>query len=350
MNSDNRSKTQLFSGTNQARDNWERDGNIFLITGTLFCLVMLPVAIYRTVTANWALALVDWLIMLLCTIILTYGFFSRNVRAASFIFIGFLICMNVTSAIQINSNLIYYAFPLVMMGFYLLPVPFALISCGIPTLATITYFFIQQTPTFGSLSVFTILLFGVGIASGLARHQLDRITMMANQDPLTGVGNRRAMSRKLDYVMEQRDLTKTSFSMLIVDFDHFKKINDTYGHHIGDSILTQAMTLLAERVRVSDSIFRFGGEEFVLILERTDEDDAEKLAEELRQLIESSKLIADYKVTVSIGVAELFDKESINDWIKRGDQALFQAKQSGRNKTILSSKPENDSPHPSPTT
>jgi diguanylate cyclase (GGDEF)-like protein len=126
--------------------------------------------------------------------------------------------------------------------------------------------------------------------------------------------------------------------MCIFDVDHFKRINDDFGHATGDTVLKELVALVSHRMRKLDVLFRIGGEEFLLYLPDTKEDDAEKMAEQLRQLIAGTKLIEDRPVTVSFGVSGLQSGDTLDTWLKLADDALYKAKQSGRNRVLRSER------------
>ena len=122
---------------------------------------------------------------------------------------------------------------------------------------------------------------------------------------------------------------------IILDLDHFKDINDTYGHSTGDQILIRIAELIRANIRLSDNLFRYGGEEFVILVDNANLDDAETLAENIRLRIEKSNLFAKRSITVSLGVAELNRDLCSGQWLKLADDALYEAKRSGRNKVCL---------------
>jgi diguanylate cyclase (GGDEF)-like protein len=153
-------------------------------------------------------------------------------------------------------------------------------------------------------------------------------------DPLTGVFNRRHMERCLDDAIERQRRTSAPASLLVIDVDHFKRINDQFGHAKGDSVLKGIVSLVRKRSRKLDLLFRIGGEEFMLLLPDTREADAAAVAEQLRASIAESRLLDDGRVTVSIGVSELQPDESLDSWMKHADEALYEAKAAGRDRVV----------------
>lgn len=159
----------------------------------------------------------------------------------------------------------------------------------------------------------------------------------ALRDPLTGVQNRNALSVALEREIETSRRHKTPLSMLVLDIDHFKHINDNFGHSFGDDVLRAVAQTAGVTIRRCDEIFRFGGEEFVILARYTDQDGAAQLAERIRRDIEAIGTVngMDASVTVSIGIAVMPPAESADNLFDRADQALYRAKQQGRNRWVM---------------
>ena len=151
-------------------------------------------------------------------------------------------------------------------------------------------------------------------------------------DSLTGAYNRRHLDKRLAETIEQKRRYGHAASMIIFDVDHFKKINDRYGHQAGDRALRILIDTVKTRIRVVDQVFRYGGEEFVALLPDTKLPQAEKLAIDVNQIIAQLNMIEAGPVTISCGVAELDKGEDAFSWIRRCDRALYNAKHQGRNR------------------
>ncbi len=162
------------------------------------------------------------------------------------------------------------------------------------------------------------------------------LSEISRKDGLTGLFNRAYWEQSLKDEFTQLKLTGASSSLVIFDIDHFKNVNDTYGHPIGDEVLRRTSTLLKKTVRNSDICGRFGGEEFTVLLPNTSQEQASHFAERLRTSIEEEVVnIEGYsiKYTVSIGVCEYKPHfESHTQWLKCADTALYCAKETGKNK------------------
>lgn len=157
------------------------------------------------------------------------------------------------------------------------------------------------------------------------------LILLSERDALTQAYNRRLLFGKIDELMELKAHEKKPFSLIMFDIDHFKKINDRYGHLIGDDVLKLLVKLIIDDKRSSDLIYRYGGEEFFLVLPGTDLAGANKAAQRLHQLISKLVIPKVGHITVSMGVVEYQTQESIDDVIKRADDLMYQAKKAGRN-------------------
>ena len=160
----------------------------------------------------------------------------------------------------------------------------------------------------------------------------------ASIDALTGSGNRVALESALHREIDLAKRDEIPFSLVMFDFDHFKHINDTHGHPCGDMVLKQSVLEIQRSLRKTDLLFRYGGEEFVLLLHKTGAEQAEVVAEKVREKIQSLQLEHEgnqIDVSASLGVAALDDEDGISSLIERADRALYQAKNAGRNRVCV---------------
>ena len=186
-----------------------------------------------------------------------------------------------------------------------------------------------------------------------ARDKLEKLTIelseknalleeLANRDGLTKIFNHRYFQEYLDTEMSRATRYKTTLSLILIDIDHFKSFNDTYGHQVGDFVLKEVCNVSSELVRNSDLLARYGGEEFVIVLPETTIDNAKTVAEKLRKAIEDKRFFneetkEDYKVTISLGIACFEPDKKVlkkNHLIEYADKALYVAKKNGRNRTV----------------
>ena len=174
--------------------------------------------------------------------------------------------------------------------------------------------------------------------------QYQKSVSMALTDGLTGLYNRHYLNVHLGNMVKQSTKNQKKLSFMIMDMDHFKKVNDTYGHDVGDMVLKQLADIISRAARATDLPARFGGEEFVILMPETDPSAALGAANRMRELVESTPfIIGDDKrsinLTLSIGIANLLEEgDSAEGLIKRADEALYLAKNDGRNNVKVSVK------------
>lgn len=183
--------------------------------------------------------------------------------------------------------------------------------------------------------IYIVLLFGIA----LLKQQLvqtnthaDNMTVVATTDYLTGITSRRFASQSLDHLLEVAKTENSYLTIFILDIDHFKCVNDNYGHDMGDRVLITLANFLRNNLRSSDILGRWGGEEFIAILPKTEAQTAIHLAERLRE--RNAELIHEKvgHVTFSIGIATARPEDTTDSLFKRADASLYQAKQNGRNR------------------
>ncbi len=161
------------------------------------------------------------------------------------------------------------------------------------------------------------------------------------RDPLTGLLSRSAMEDHLPLLLDHCEQMAAPVSAVMLDLDHFKRVNDSRGHPTGDAVLSRLGEILREVVRKEDLAIRYGGEEFLLVLAGARRLHARLLAERLRETVASSRFaqVPDLVITCSFGVAERAAGESVEDWLQRADKALYRAKERGRNRSEAAPMP-----------
>lgn len=168
-----------------------------------------------------------------------------------------------------------------------------------------------------------------------------KLNTQATHDELTGLYNRRFILQRLEDQLQDVRRYQNPCSIALLDIDHFKGVNDRYGHGIGDLVLKGFSHRIQEALRQGDVFARYGGEEFLLMLPMTELEDAGKLVDRLRQIVEDNPIITEpvsIHIQSSFGVAQISSKEAVHECITRADHALYQAKESGRNQVVLAGK------------
>jgi diguanylate cyclase (GGDEF) domain len=169
---------------------------------------------------------------------------------------------------------------------------------------------------------------------GQTMHRLERDSLT---DPLTGLGNRRDFHNYCKWLYEEFGEKPMPFSLAIADLDHFKKVNDNYGHEVGDKVLRHVAKLLGAQIRASDRLFRWGGEEFLILMPGTSAPDARLALDRMCRTVEKTPFRAgDLEVpfTISIGLYSGMMQQDLTQQIHKADQNLYAAKVSGRNKVV----------------
>ncbi|MBT8137577.1 MAG: GGDEF domain-containing protein [Gammaproteobacteria bacterium] len=181
-----------------------------------------------------------------------------------------------------------------------------------------------------------LIVLATGITVCLIINQRQRLEMITRLDPLTGVYNRHHLRSVLDREINLWRRDASPLSVIMLDIDHFKSINDTHGHQAGDFVLRAVAGICAENIRNSDWVCRYGGEEFVIVLPQARHRDAGEVAERIRRAVGATRFEvggSSARVTVSLGVAEVSPQHvAAGDLLHAADLALYEAKNSGRNK------------------
>lgn len=191
-------------------------------------------------------------------------------------------------------------------------------------------------------STVALVMMAFGILMLTNEHITSELRHLAEVDPLTSVFNRRAFLTLLEKAISQAERTRQSLPVLVLDLDHFKKINDTWGHSGGDDVLRQFVVLANRCLRKEDVMGRLGGEEFAIFLPNADGPGAQAVAERLRSLVQAQPVQSgpqSIALTVSIGVAMCVRGDSADAVLKRADTAMYLAKQNGRNRVEVAETP-----------
>lgn len=250
--------------------------------------------------------------------------------------------LNDSSASQIGYSFIPFLLVAILSVFPLTILEAGLLGAGLIFTLVYNDFFAGTLFTqegFKDLWLIATLLVIALWANQAQLHMLLRLYRQATRDPLTGLLNRRIMMERVNELTQnQNSESPPPISILMLDLDRFKRINDTYGHLTGDTVLQSFSKIMREELRNSDILTRYGGEEFAAILPDTPLEDALRAAERIRSRCEQSWVTAKnnepVSFTVSIGVGELNRGETFSETLQRVDNSLYDAKKSGRNKVV----------------
>ncbi|MDD3463558.1 MAG: transporter substrate-binding domain-containing protein [Sulfurospirillaceae bacterium] len=196
----------------------------------------------------------------------------------------------------------------------------------------------EGRPNYTYMYVILFFVFLVVLFLLYRQHELklysQKLEVLSNTDKLTGIYNRLKLDDILDYEKKLFDRFGRPLSVIMLDIDHFKKVNDTYGHKVGDDVLKAIARIIEEHKRDTDSFGRWGGEEFLLVCRETDVAGVRALAEKFRKVIQDYEFPKKLSITASFGVAEFEKGETIEKVFDKVDKALYQAKNSGRNRVV----------------
>ena len=196
----------------------------------------------------------------------------------------------------------------------------------------------EPHPFVYQLGWFNLTIFAACILTGglliVSQQRLFELEARAERDPLTGVLNRYSMQQRFSAELNRCQRSQQPLTLLIFDIDHFKRINDNFGHQVGDQVLQRIAAVSQSTFRNYDLVFRMGGEEFLVCLPGTDQQQAAEKAELLRQQVQALNILPDTAVTISIGFVVATPGQDLDSLIKQADDALYHAKGAGRNRAV----------------
>ena len=301
-----------------------------------------PVAVANFYSGSYVPALLASIYVFLTVQYLVFHYLEKKSYANYYVAIALLVLLLLSSIVVTGPRAIFWLYPLIV-GVALS----ASLKVGVSinlVVTALTIVLVSPSPTMNmialvdfSWSALLILMLSHGMVHILLQQQYD-LLQESITDPLTGLYNRRYLKEVLPKYLSSSARYDFKYAALMIDIDHFKSVNDHYGHDFGDRVLAQLAGVLVAHTREEDEVFRMGGEEF-LVLARVDSlQKMQQLAELIRHNIESARLLGDGDkgITVSIGGCILLKGISGSQWISQSDKSLYQAKQLGRNRSIIS--------------
>lgn len=307
-------------------------------------LMLLPFALYRFSLGDYALSAVEFIGIGIMGGLIYQGWQEDKIQYLSELLVA---CYTVILflALHLKGGQIYFwVFPVILATYFLLPSTTAVQMNIMCVLGTVPILIPKLTSEVIMSFYPTMILLGFFgyIFSYRTERQNAELRKLATEDALTHVENRRSLNDKVQAIIEGKTSSDHQRSMLLFDLDHFKMINDTYGHPVGDQILVSIAETVKANIRITDHIYRYGGEEFVIIANNTSLGNAGQLADFIRGVIEKDPFLAKFKVTISLGVAELSEVDDEESWLHRADVALYEAKSAGRNTVFLAEPTEHN--------
>jgi diguanylate cyclase len=316
--------------------------SIITLMGVIGVIGISPYAVYRLLEGNYLVGIADSIIVLSTVFAVFYAWRTGDtVKPGAYLAVIFSIGATLI-AINLGINGLFWLYPLILFNFFMTAPGKALINVSGIVVALIGYAQFNPGTVFESdyqmISFLVTSLMACVLTFIFAyrtRSQNDQLQQLAIQDPLTGARNRRAMNEELRIASALQRRHGNGYGVLAMDLDHFKLINDSYGHQAGDQVLIQFVELIKRSSRKEDRLFRFGGEEFLLLLPNTDQAGLRAAAEHLQTQVNAELRGPGGPVTMSVGGALLRRDEHWEAMLQRADQCLYQAKSSGRNCIII---------------
>lgn len=311
---------------------------IVLLYGFFSAAIITPFAVYRFMSGKFNVGLLDASLVVIIGCMVAYGWrYGKTERTGKFLVviggIGALMSSEMLGVVGV-----FWMYVAIVANFFLTKnLRFATIfTISILILLAITGKSFDNGPQMWSfLATSSLISLLSYIIAKQYRVQHERLQYLATVDPLTGAYNRRQMEQEMHFAVEEFARTKVPMSLLLMDIDHFKNINDAHGHERGDSVLSAFAAMVMDCTRHVDRFFRYGGEEFMVLAKTAAADDAMVLAEKIRKSSEQTLSAPDGAITVSIGIAQILPGESCEQWMARADAALYAAKNSGRNRVCI---------------
>lgn len=311
---------------------------IVLLFGFFSSALITPFAVYRFLTGNVVVGVLDSVLVAVIAGVVVYGWKSGRTERTG----RFLVVISGLGAMMSSELLgvvgVFWMYVAIVANFFLttnlrFAAAFTLLIIALLAVTGHSFDTLAQMWSFLATSLLLALLSYI-IADQYAM-QHARLKHLATVDPLTGAFNRRNMELELGLAVEEFARTRAPMALMLMDIDHFKRINDRHGHDAGDGVLCGFARVVRDNSRHIDRFYRYGGEEFLMLLKGAGAQEAGELAEKIRRACERELRDPAEAVTVSLGVAGLRPGESCQQWLARADAALYRAKHDGRNRTVL---------------
>lgn len=318
--------------------------SIITLLGASAVFGITPFALFRFMQGEILAGVLDLGIVLGICAGVVYGWMTGHTRRAGL----FLALVSSLGDVMIGQIVgepgLFWLYPVLITNFFLASPRIAFWL----NLGAITAFMLNQEVFSSSVQMWTFFASSVVVSccafvfSRRTENQRVRLEHLATIDPLTGVKNRRSMDEAIAIACNVAARFSMPYALALLDIDHFKQVNDRHGHAVGDEVLIALASLLEQHSRKTDQLFRFGGEEFVLLLPGVSPAGLKVAMNNLQQVLRASLRSPDGRVTLSFGVAMLQASDTRDSWLERADAALYQAKNTGRDQIIyadVSSRP-----------
>jgi diguanylate cyclase (GGDEF)-like protein len=316
--------------------------SVIVLFGTAAVVGILPLAVYRLLTGNMLVGVVDGGIVLCVCATVLYAWRTGDARRAGWILVIGSFVVSIFMTHRLGTSALPAMFTMLVSSFLLIDrrkaAVVAVLALAIVTVddnAFATRAHLIAFVVNGAL----VSLFAF-IFAARAEVQRRQLEMLATHDSLTGLHNRRAMQEELRIAVETYRRNHVCCGLAMLDLDHFKRVNDDHGHEAGDQVLIAFAGILRNSTRKVDRVFRYGGEEFVMLFPGVDLAGLRTVTTKLRAMICTELRSRFGTVTTSIGAALLMPGEAEHAWLARVDAALYQAKATGRDRVVIDERGE----------
>lgn len=316
--------------------------SVMRIISIVMITIISGFAVFRWHMGDERAAIIDVGIALLMALMLALGNTQRFAQFALRMF-GITISLAcLASAFFVSSNGLLWALLVLLVNGMTLPRNWAIaLNCAVIGLLSIAPFLYDSLLQQVSWVTVAALISGFSIvAMDQLREQRQKLVRQANIDPLTQAGNRRLMTRHMQDVLEDRRASRRGATLMIIDLDKFKDINDQHGHDTGDKVLIEFVRSAYGVLRAEDGFYRMGGEEFVLLLRGMDEQGARSYLPRLHNRLSGEVVTPSGALEFSAGAAAAIEGEDWPAWLARADKALYRAKAQGRNQVCFETRAE----------
>lgn len=310
--------------------------SIITLLGVCAVISITPFVVYRFAMGHIQAGILNSLVVTFISVMVVYAWRTGKTSRTGLLLAMFNSAGSVLADQVLGGLGLLWLYPVLLSNFLLTGASHAVVinalAIALITIFSSTFSSSSQTISFAVTStIVSLFAFIFAYNSNIQRRQLEAL---ATQDPLTGIANRRTLNQELAIALANAKRSKSSYGLIMLDLDHFKEINDAYGHDAGDKVLVALTGIIDATTRRSDRLFRFGGEEFVLLLPSVSLKGLQLVAENVRQQIQTQLKSPSGPVTASLGCALLRLEESAEDWLQRADEALYRAKAAGRNRVV----------------
>ncbi|ESP95424.1 MULTISPECIES: GGDEF domain-containing protein [Pseudoalteromonas] len=316
---------------------FDGQGKVFPALSLIIMVIFAPLAVKNFIIGEYALGAL--IAIFICAFLADSNALLKG-RALpineNIIAILAISCVSLT-LFTLGAGTIFWIFPVSIIISFSFPLITSIIFNSLLLLTTTTYVFLNYDVADSLRFFFAFLL--TASAVHLLLRQIDALHTLlkeeSSKDALTGALNRRQLSFFLSDALANKTHYHNDSTLIMIDVDHFKQINDIYGHAKGDEVLINLVSDIRAQIRESDLLFRVGGEEFVVLLPNTQLKTAEKVAQKLRANIKTSALLDNRTITVSLGLCATGSGLTQTKWMSCADKALYAAKQRGRDRVCL---------------